>query len=100
MDVPSVEAPAYAGTLVVLLRSHKSECASVPRFVPNASSTEKGRVGEACPKLPLTSIVRVGRRGLTKPLPPQQVTEPSVFTPQVWDHPALTEANSPPGGVD
>ena len=66
MDVPSVEAPAYAGTLVVLLRSHKSECASVPRFVPNASSTEKGRVGEACPKLPLTSIVRVGRRGLTK----------------------------------
>ena len=22
-----------------------------------------------------------------------------VFTPQVWDHPALTEANFPPGGV-
>lgn len=30
---------------------------------------------------------------------PQHSTEPSRFTPQVWSHPALTEVNSPPGGV-
>ena len=30
---------------------------------------------------------------------PQQATEPSRFTPQVWNPPALTEANSPAGGV-
>ena len=31
---------------------------------------------------------------------PQQTTEPSALTPQVWPPPALTEANSPSGGVD
>ena len=30
---------------------------------------------------------------------PQQATEPSVFTPQVNSFPALTEVNSPYGGV-
>ena len=30
---------------------------------------------------------------------PQQATEPSRLTPQVWNPPALTEANSPAGGV-
>ena len=30
---------------------------------------------------------------------PQQRTAPSGFTPQVWSYPALTEANSPAGGV-
>ena len=30
---------------------------------------------------------------------PQHSTEPSVLTPQVWSSPALTEANSPVGGV-
>ena len=30
---------------------------------------------------------------------PQQATAPSVLTPQVWAHPALSEANSPDGGV-
>ena len=26
--------------------------------------------------------------------------EPSVFNPQVWDHPALTEEKEPAGGED
>ena len=30
---------------------------------------------------------------------PQQETEPSALTPQVWSNPALTEAKSPSGGV-
>ena len=30
---------------------------------------------------------------------PQHSTEPSAFTPQVYEDPALTEANSPDGGV-
>ena len=30
---------------------------------------------------------------------PQQATEPSRCTPQVWSRPALTQANSPAGGV-
>ena len=32
-------------------------------------------------------------------LEPQHSTEPSVFTPHVWNKPALTEAKAPPGGV-
>ena len=31
---------------------------------------------------------------------PQQATEPSGLDPHVCSTPALTEANSPPGGVD
>lgn len=30
---------------------------------------------------------------------PQQATELSRFTPQVWSEPALTETNSPDGGL-
>ena len=30
---------------------------------------------------------------------PQQATEPSLLTPQVWTHPALTETKEPAGGV-
>ena len=33
------------------------------------------------------------------PSSPQQSIEPSVLTPQVWLYPALTEANSPRGGM-
>ena len=40
-------------------------------------------------------------RGVASPAKssPQHSTEPSVFTPQVCHDPALTEANSPDGGV-
>ena len=37
--------------------------------------------------------------GMTAARTPQQATEPSTLTPQVWTIPALTEANSPAGGV-
>lgn len=37
--------------------------------------------------------------GMTISGDPQQMIEPSVLTPQVYSNPALTEANSPPGGV-
>ena len=33
------------------------------------------------------------------PFQPQQATEPSLLTPQVWSHPALTETKEPAGGV-
>ena len=39
------------------------------------------------------------RRGLAIIIFPQHVTEPSNLKPQVWWNPALTEANSPSGGV-
>ena len=35
------------------------------------------------------------RRLTTSTFQPQQATEPSRFTPQVWPTPALTEANCP-----
>ena len=39
--------------------------------------------------------------GLVSPksLKPQQVTEPSLLTPQVFFLPALTETNEPAGGL-
>ena len=40
-----------------------------------------------------------GRRGLATHRLPQQATEPSLLTPQVWNHPALTETKEPAGGV-
>ena len=35
----------------------------------------------------------------TRLLSPQQATEPSLLTPQVCPHPALTETKEPAGGV-
>ena len=36
-----------------------------------------------------------GRPGLAVVILPQQATEPSLHTPQVWNAPALTELKSP-----
>ena len=40
-----------------------------------------------------------GMFGMIVRISPQHWTEPSRLTPQVWYSPALTEVNSPPGGL-
>ena len=48
---------------------------------------------------PHPSTLGLGGSAWPKSLLPQHSTEPSVLTPQLWNHPALTEENSPAGGV-
>ena len=48
---------------------------------------------------PCARRYRLCHGGKTTSPPPQHSTVPSFLTPQVWCHPALTEVNSPSGGV-